>query len=196
VSVAIGEIRMRTLSVLVLLAAASGLAGCVVEPQPPPPAVVERVEAPPPERVAEVVAYPAQGQSEQQLDRDRYECHVWAVKQSGFDPSVAGVPPHQRVRVLAGPPQPSAIPGSAFAGAVLGAIVSNPRDAGIGALVGAVAGTAVGAASDASRAQANAQVVANVQSRQSAQVSAQEAQADGYRRALSACLVGRGYTVR
>jgi hypothetical protein len=187
---------MRNLSVVVLIAAATGLGGCVVAAPPERPAVVESVEVPPPERVAEVVAYPAQGQSEQQLDRDRYECHVWAVKQSGFDPSVAGVPPHQRVRVVVGPPQPSAIPGSAFAGAVLGAIVSNPRDAGIGALVGAVAGTAVGAASDASRAQANQQVAASVQAQQSAQVSAQESQADGYRRALGACLAGRGYTVR
>jgi len=183
---------MRSLSFVVVIAAVAGLGGCVVEQpvrRPAPP-----VEAPPPERVTEVVAYPAQGQSEQQLDRDRYECHVWAVKQSGFDPSVAGVPPHQRVRVVAAP-QPSAIPGSAFAGAVLGAIVSRPRDAGLGALVGAVAGTAVGAASDASRQQAADQYAANINA-QAPQVSAQEAQADGYRRALSACLVGRGYTVR
>ena len=185
---------MRTVLPVLLMTVAAGLAGCVVAP--PRPVVAERVEAPPPEQVAQVVAYPAQGQSDQQLDRDRYECHVWAVKQSGFDPSVPGVPPHQRVRVLAGPPQPSAVPGSAFAGAILGAIVSNPRNAGVGALVGAVAGTAVGAASDASRAQANQQFVDQQSQQNSAQVSAQEAQADGYRRAMTACLTGRGYTVR
>ncbi len=186
---------MRSLPIVLVIAAATALGGCVVEQPVHRPVLAQPVEAPPPERVAEVVAYPAQGQSEQQLDRDRYECHVWAVKQSGFDPSVAGVPPHQRVRVVAAP-QPSAIPGSAFAGAVLGALVSRPRDAGIGALVGAVAGTAVGAASDTSRQQAADQYAANVNAAQGGQVSAQEAQADGYRRALSACLVGRGYTVR
>src|SRR5258706_4421776 len=124
---------MRTLVTVVLLAAAAGLAGCVVAPPERPPEALDSVPpAPPPEEVTEVVGYPAQGQSEQQLDRDRYECHIWAVKQTGFDPSVPGVPPHQRVRVVAGP-APSAVPGSAFTGAILGAIVSRPRDAGIGA---------------------------------------------------------------
>ena len=28
-----------------------------------------------------------QNQSERQLDRDRYECHGWASKQTGYDPS-------------------------------------------------------------------------------------------------------------
>jgi len=186
---------MRTLVSVLILTATAALGGCVVAPPARPPAVVESAPPPAPEQVTEVVAYPAQGQSEQQLDRDRYECHVWAVKQTGFDPSVAGVPPHQRVRVVAGP-QPSAVPGSAFTGAVLGAIVSRPRDAGIGALIGAVAGTAVGAASDASRAQAQQQVVDSQQARIDAQTSAQESQASNYRRAVSACLSGRGYTVR
>jgi hypothetical protein len=183
---------MRKLAVVLLLGLSTALGGCVVAAPPRQEAVAEPVMAPPPEQVTEVVAYPAQGQSDQQLDRDRYECHVWAVRQSGFDPSVPGVPPHQRVRVVARP-QPSAIPGTAFAGAVLGALVSNPRDAGAGALIGAIAGTAVGAASDASREQATQQAVAGAQSQQ---VSAQEAQASGYRRALGACLAGRGYTVR
>ena len=183
---------MRKLAVVPLLALAAALGGCVVAAPPQREVVADPVAVPPPEQVTEVVAYPAQGQSEQQLDRDRYECHVWAVRQSGFDPSVPGVPPHQRVRVVAAP-QPSAIPGSAFAGAILGAIVSNPRNAGAGALVGAIAGTAVGAASDASREQATQQAIAGAQSQQ---VSAQEAQASGYRRALSACLTGRGYSVR
>ena len=35
------------------------------------------------------VIYPAAGQSEEQLDQDRYECHRWGLEQSGFDPSIA-----------------------------------------------------------------------------------------------------------
>src|SRR5262245_2154391 len=105
---------MRKLAVVPLLTLTAALGGCVVAAPPPRAVVTEPVAAPPPEQVTEVVAYPAQGQSDQQLDRDRYECHVWAVRQSGFDPSVPGVPPHQRVRVVAGP-QPSAIPGTAIA---------------------------------------------------------------------------------
>ncbi|WP_201768384.1 hypothetical protein [Stutzerimonas azotifigens] len=40
----------------------------------------------------EVIAYPAQGQSVEQQGRDRYECHSWAVGQSGFDPATATRP--------------------------------------------------------------------------------------------------------
>jgi hypothetical protein len=36
---------------------------------------------------AEVYAYPKSGQSEDQQATDRYECHKWAVAQSGFDPT-------------------------------------------------------------------------------------------------------------
>jgi len=47
----------------------------------PPPATV----APLPD--TRVHVYPAAGQSEARLDRDRYECHRWASSQSGFDPT-------------------------------------------------------------------------------------------------------------
>jgi hypothetical protein len=40
-------------------------------------------------RAQDIYAYPAKGQSQAQQDRDRYECHSWAVKQTGFDPSRA-----------------------------------------------------------------------------------------------------------
>jgi hypothetical protein len=33
--------------------------------------------------------YPLKKQSKQQQDKDRYECHSWAVEQTGFDPSRA-----------------------------------------------------------------------------------------------------------
>jgi hypothetical protein len=31
--------------------------------------------------------YPKNGQSQQQTDSDRYQCHQWAVGQTGFDPT-------------------------------------------------------------------------------------------------------------
>ena len=34
----------------------------------------------------DVYIYPNKGQSQQQ-SQDRYECHTWAVQQTGFDPS-------------------------------------------------------------------------------------------------------------
>jgi hypothetical protein len=33
--------------------------------------------------------YPKKGQSVEQQDKDRYECHRWAVSQTGFDPSLS-----------------------------------------------------------------------------------------------------------
>ncbi len=42
-----------------------------------------------PEDVGELIVYPADGQTEEQLDRDRYECHRWSVKETGFDPVTA-----------------------------------------------------------------------------------------------------------
>jgi len=41
----------------------------------------------------DVIAYPAKGQSAEQQSRDRYECHSWAVSQSGFDPAGAQTAP-------------------------------------------------------------------------------------------------------
>ncbi|MDU9412895.1 hypothetical protein [Pseudomonas sp. zfem005] len=53
-----------------------------------PPAVVQGNAA----VSYEVIAYPANGQSVDQQGRDRYECHTWAVSQSGFDPATVTRP--------------------------------------------------------------------------------------------------------
>jgi hypothetical protein len=72
----------------------------VAAPPPPdviveqPPATAPPPGAPPPQTAAapqsnpgQVFAYPRQGQSEEQAARDRYECHRWAVSQTGYDPT-------------------------------------------------------------------------------------------------------------
>lgn len=40
----------------------------------------------PPSSPEQMFVYPKLGQDEQQMAQDRYECHRWAVEQSGFDP--------------------------------------------------------------------------------------------------------------
>jgi hypothetical protein len=50
----------------------------------PPPAVQAA-----PAVSYDVIAYPARGQTANQQAQDRYECHSWAVSQSGFDPASA-----------------------------------------------------------------------------------------------------------
>jgi len=132
------------------------------------------------------------GQTSEQRDRDRYECYLWANKQTGFDPSAPSVPPQARVRVVGGPPPGSGVAVGAVTGAVLGAAVSNPWDRGAGAVVGALIGSAIGATAEAAQAQ-HVQEVAAVDRAQMAQITQKAA---NYRRALSACLEGRGYSVR
>src|SRR5258706_9443996 len=118
------------------------LVACASEPMavPAPPAATV---APLPD--TRVYVYPAEGQSAAQLDRDRNECHLWAVRQSSLDPSVAQAAPHQRVEVVAMPPPGSDAAAGAPTGAILGAVVSRPREAAGGALVGAGAGARLGA---------------------------------------------------
>jgi|HubBroStandDraft_6_1064221.scaffolds.fasta_scaffold706969_1 hypothetical protein len=41
---------------------------------------------------SDVFVYPRNGQSEQQASTDRYECHSWAVNQTGFDPTRSSQP--------------------------------------------------------------------------------------------------------
>lgn len=161
------------------------LAACVT----PPPRFVRVPGTPsPPQRV---FVYPAQGQSPEQTDRDRYECHVWAVQQTGVDPSRADTGAYERVIVQpANPPGAGTVAGL-IGGAIVGAIIGGPNDAGAGAIIGGATGAIVGSAADAN-SQAQAQQT-QVQFNQSA--AAARARADSYRRAIGACLIGRGYTV-
>lgn len=165
------------------------LAACAAQPAretaPPGPAT-----APVP---VQVYFYPTRNQSPAQQDRDRYECYLWARKQTGYDPSAPQLAPHQQLKVVPEPPPGHDTAAGAVGGAVLGAVVSPPNRTAEGAVVGAVAGAMVGAASDAARQQQ----AERLQERYDRQTAARlELQARNYRRAMAACLEGRGYRVR
>lgn len=57
----------------------------VVTSPPPESAISDKPEEP-----EKLFIYPKKGQSEEQQATDRYQCHSWAEKQTGFDPSRAG----------------------------------------------------------------------------------------------------------
>lgn len=177
-------VGLATLSCVALTACVDG---------PPPRPYREAPPPPPPRAMTDVYAYPQQGQTAEQQDRDRYDCHLWAVKQTGFDPSAPGVPPHERVRVVSAPPSGAGTAVGAIAGAILGAAIAGPRNAGFGAVAGGITGAAVGNASDQAQAAANSQVVVQQDARQAA---AMEQKSSNYRRAIGACLEARGYTVK
>ena len=55
-----------------------------------PPDGIESGGTPQAPTSSRLFVYPKNGQSAEQLDKDKYECHRWAASQSGFDPTVAG----------------------------------------------------------------------------------------------------------
>jgi hypothetical protein len=172
------------------------LAGCVEAPPPRPVRTYQEVPPPQPRPNTEVFAYPQQGQTPEQTDRDRYDCHEWAVKQSNFDPSAPGVPPHDRVLVASGPPPGTNTAIGAVAGAILGAVIAGPRDAGFGAVAGGITGAAIGSTGDAANAQVQNQQIQAARAQDARQAAAMDQKASNYRRAISACLEGRGYSVK
>jgi hypothetical protein len=127
--------------------------------------------------------YPQRGQSPDQQARDRADCHVWAVQQTGFDPTVAP-PPTVTAAPTAGAVRGAA--GGAAIGAVGGAIAG---DAGKGAAIGAATGALFGGLRRRSQEQQIATAQANAQAATSQKYA-------NYNRAFAACLTGRGYTVQ
>ena len=122
------------------------------------------------------------GQSQELARRDRYECHNWAVAQTGGQappaaPAAAPPPPskadlkHERIaRAIVG----------ATIGGTIGALTGDWHEQNEHILAGAAVGAGIGAATaGAGRKEAP---------------PAPEGPSD-YLRALTACLEGRGYSV-
>ncbi len=144
----------------------------------------------------QVYFYPKEGQTTEQQGRDHYECFNWAVKQTGFDPGLSSIPVNDRVRLVPMPPPGHDTATMTIAGAVLGALIGGKRNAPAGAILGATGGAIIGAASDSARQEAVRQQEEAYNTRNQTS-SAEFAEKElSFRRAMSACLEGRGYSVR
>ena len=132
---------------------------------------------------AELYVFPAKGQSNDQMEKDKYSCYGWAKNQTGFDPMN---PPKV---VVAATNESSALrsaAGGAAGGAIIGAIAGN---AGKGAAIGgAVGGIGRGMSNRGKRNQQ--QDNAN---NQAAQISHMK---NEYDRAYAVCLEGKGYSTK
>jgi hypothetical protein len=162
------------------------------------PHVVTR-PAPEPARTSsstQVFFYPNQGQTTEQQSRDHFDCYNWAMKQTGFDPSRSTIPPERRVRVVPMPPPGHDTAVLAITGAVLGALIGGRRHALGGAIIGATGGAVVGAASDAARQDQARQLEEAYSTQDRHRDTVLDERAIGFRRAMGACLEGRGYSVR
>lgn len=120
----------------------------------------------------DVYVYPEKGQTYEQQEKDKFECHNWAVKESDVDP-YEGNYPGAGGEVIKGAVVGAAV--GAASGAAIGAITG---DAGTGAAVGATAGGCTGAMGGA---------------RHASRIK-HEYKGD-YNRAFAACMKGRGYAV-
>jgi hypothetical protein len=124
---------------------------------------------------------PQRGQSADQLRRDRYECHNWAVEQTGVVPLA---PSQNDESEQAGSDKRAeriarVLTGVAIGGAIGGLVRSTQgEDPSNGVLAGSAIGAAVGAATG-----------------RGGDEDGGADEPDDYLRALSACLEGRGYTV-
>jgi hypothetical protein len=139
----------------------------------------------------EMVIYPANNQSPEQLEKDKFECYGWAKQQSGFDPMA---PP----TTTTAPPQKEAQKGGVGRGAVRGglggaAIGAIAGDTKKGAKIGVVSGALIGGARrrDQKRQQQQAQ-----QQWEQQEVQKYQAGRNNYNRNFAACMEGRKYTVK
>jgi Glycine zipper len=131
------------------------------------------------------IIYPAKGQSAAQQNRDEGECSAWAKQRTGVDPVAlaASPPPVKTGPAVGGGQRAVGAAGGALGGLAIGAIAGN---AGRGAAIGAVVGTMAGG-----RQARQSQAAQNQQA-----VSARQQSLNTYNRAFSACLEGRGYTIK
>jgi hypothetical protein len=139
----------------------------------------------------DMFVFPAKGQSDEQMERDKYECYQWAKKQTGFDPMKvpqASSPPPQTSSSGARPLRGAAR--GAAVGAAGGAIAG---DAGRGAAIGAASGALIGGMRRRDQGRKQQQAEQQWAEQQAAEYSQKR---NAYNRAYAACLEGKGYTVK
>jgi hypothetical protein len=131
--------------------------------------------------------FPANDQNQATQDADEMACYKWAINQTGYDPLN---PPVVQGATVDRSPDGRAVGGAArgaAGGAAIGAIAGDAgKGAAIGALVGGVRGRRSKVVGDEMQQQANDQAAA---------AKSQELKND-YNKAFSACMEGKGYTVK
>ena len=159
-----------------------------------PPAVPATAAPPSPAQALGMIVFPAQNQTKEQQLGDEQACYAWAIQNTGIDPARVKANPDSAAKA-AGAKMDSAATGAAVAGAARGAaggavVGAITGDAGEGAAVGAVVG-AVGGRRAKKQAVRQAEAAGAAQAQQQAQQLI-----DTHKKAMGACLEGKGYTIR
>ena len=152
-------------------------------------------------------SFPAKGQGLEQQQTDELSCYRWAKQDTGFDPvdaltAAQSAKPNSSVSTAS---SVSAQPGAGARGAARGAaagaaIGAAAGDAGQGAAIGAASG-GIRARMAQRRAYAEAQKQSQMQAQQQAQQQTQakartQASMDDFKKAYSACMEAKDYSVK
>ena len=144
-----------------------------------------------PAHAQDVYAYPKEGQSQEQQEKDEFECYKWAKEKSGVDPAQAqqasGPPPRERST------GPGVLGGAAIGaggGALIGAATGG--NVGTGAAVGAIGGGLIGGVHSERQKSKNKKDREEYERQQAAN---KQGARSSYNRAYGACMESRGYTV-
>ena len=144
----------------------------------------------------ELMIYRAKGQSQDQMEKDKFECYTWAKGQTGFDPmampTATSPPPSQEKQSVGGRTLAGGILGGA-GGAVIGGIAGGSSGARKGAAIGGLSGGVIGGTRSSRQ---NRQAEQQRQQWEQQQANQYMQQRNAYNRAHAACLEGRGYTVK
>jgi len=134
----------------------------------------------------DLMIFPAKGQSNETMEQDKFSCYGWAKGQTGFDPMktpTTSTPPPSQAKKSGG-----VVRGGA-GGAILGGIIGGSS----GAKKGVAAGGLVGGVRQGSNNKAVDQKSKDWEQKEASNYANNRNQ---YNRAYSACLEGKGYTVK
>mgnify|MGYP001089364392 CR=1 FL=1 len=131
--------------------------------------------------------FPANDQDQATQDADEVACYKWAKQQTGVDPINPPQVQSEQVDRSADGTAVVGAAGGAAAGAAIGAIAGDAgKGAAIGAVVGGLRGRRAKVVGDEREQQANNQ-----------QAAAQEEEMmNNFKKAFTACLEAKGYTVK
>ena len=141
-----------------------------------------------------LVVFPAKEQTKEQQAQDEKACYDWSKEQTGIDPATVTVNADSAAaagKAAADTATHGAAVKGAAGGAAGGAIVGGiAGDAGTGAAIGATAGAVKGRrAKKQAGKQAEQQAVAGAQGEAAGKI-------DAFKKGMSACLEGKGYSVK
>ena len=140
------------------------------------------------------IIYPAEGQSQEQMEKDEFQCMRWARDQTGFDPmrtpTATSRPPEKEDEVWGA--GKTGLAGGA-GGAVVGGLAGGRSGAVRGGLVGAAGGALIGGMRRSSQRDREER---SRQQWERQEINNYARARDEYNRAFAACMTARGYIVK